>query len=94
MGPIFWWVTLILAGFVVCFCLVVILRKQWVESERLDYPLLAPVLEMVAETRDSSGRSGWPILFSGVSLLDWFWAGIWDYRVEYYYLFLHDSSPH
>ena len=71
VGPIFWWVTLILAGFVVCFCLVVILRKQWVESERLDYPLLAPVLEMVAESRDSSGRSGWPILFRGYL----FWIG-------------------
>ena len=38
--PILWWVALIVAGFVVCVSIVVILRKQWIEYERLDYPLV------------------------------------------------------
>jgi hypothetical protein len=38
-GPLFWWLSLILCVYFVCFCLVVILRKQWVVHERLVFPL-------------------------------------------------------
>lgn len=41
LGPLAWWMLLILAFFFVCLCMVVILRRQWVERERLVYPLLA-----------------------------------------------------
>ena len=37
--PLFWWSALIAAVCTVCFCSMVILRKQWVESERLAFPL-------------------------------------------------------
>ena len=66
ISPLFWWVTLILAGFATCLCIAVILRKQWVENERLDYPLIAPIMEMVDEKNES-----WPQLFKG----HLFWIG-------------------
>jgi hypothetical protein len=69
--PLFWWLTFILAGFAVCICIVVIMRKQWVEHERLDYPLLAPILEIVDDATDDTGKRKWPELFKG-SL---FWVG-------------------
>ncbi|MDA0748335.1 MAG: hypothetical protein O2954_17600, partial [bacterium] len=69
--PLSWWITLILAGFASCICIVVILRKQWVESERLDYPLLTPILETVDDMLDGSGKNKWPDLFRGW----YFWAG-------------------
>ena len=71
MLPLFWWLTLILAGFSVCVCIVTILRKQWVDNERLDYPLLAPILEMIDDSEDRSGKAKWPTLFKG----GLFWAG-------------------
>lgn len=66
IAPLFWWSALILAGFTTCICVVVILRKQWVENERLDYPLVAPVLEMLEEDNE-----GWPEFFRN----GFFWAG-------------------
>ena len=39
--PLFWWLSFIFTLFFVCFCIMVILRKQWVERERLSYPLMA-----------------------------------------------------
>ena len=41
LGPLAWWMALIVAFFFVCLCMVVLLRRQWVERERLVYPLLA-----------------------------------------------------
>ena len=38
--PMFWWLSFIWTLYLVCFCMVVILRKQWVERERLAYPLM------------------------------------------------------
>lgn len=69
--PVFWWLTLILAGFSVCVCIVTILRRQWVENERLDYPLLAPILEVIDDSEDASGGARWPSLFKG----GLFWTG-------------------
>ncbi len=66
IGPVFWWVTLILAGFATCLCIVVILRKQWIDNERLDYPLVTPILEIMGDE-----KSGWPQLFRGPL----FWTG-------------------
>ncbi|MDA0712219.1 MAG: hypothetical protein O3B73_18625, partial [bacterium] len=65
-GPLFWWITLIMAGFATCLCVSVLLRKQWTENERLDYPLLAPVLGMIDED-----TAGWPVFFRS----HLFWVG-------------------
>lgn len=45
--PLFWWFVLIAAVVVVTVSLVVILRKQWAENERLAYPLVSVAQGMV-----------------------------------------------
>ena len=40
IGPLFWWLSLILTVYFACFCLVVIFRRQWIENERLVFPLM------------------------------------------------------
>lgn len=58
--PLFWWLSFLWTLFFVCFVLVVILRRQWVERERLSYPLMELAQTLVAE--DNSGSSIPPIL--------------------------------
>ena len=55
LTPLFWWMSFIGALLAVCFCLVVILRRQWIERERIVFPLAQVPLEMVRES-DGSGR--------------------------------------
>ncbi len=55
-APMFWWAALIAAVFVVCFCSAVILRKHWVENERLAFPL-AQLPLMLIEGSDAGGRA-------------------------------------
>lgn len=52
--PLFWWTTLIAALAFGVFCMVVMLRKQWVDHERLSYPLMEAG-GMLAET-EPGGR--------------------------------------
>ncbi len=52
--PLFWWLSLICVIFFVCFCMVAILRKQWVEKERLVFPLAEIPIEMVRESDSST----------------------------------------
>ena len=54
LGPLAWWLSLILAINWVCFCLVVVLRKQWVEHERLAFPLVEVPLLLTEESPDST----------------------------------------
>ncbi len=64
--PLFWWLSFIFTLFFACFCIVVILRKQWVERERLAYPLME-----VPQTLVTDAASGLPpILRNKV-----FWVG-------------------
>ena len=58
--PLFWWLSLFAATFFVCACLVVVLRKQWAEHERLTFPLMEIPLAMAAAPE---GRSLWPPMF-------------------------------
>ena len=48
--PLCWWATFICAIAFASACIVVLLRRAWAEHERLPYPLLAPVLEMVQKS--------------------------------------------
>ena len=57
--PVASWMALVTALFVASVCIAVILRKQWVESERLTYPVLQPVLELT----DRSEGADYPRLF-------------------------------
>jgi len=47
--PLFWWTVLLAAMAFAAFCLVVMLRKQWVDHERLTYPLVE-VGQILTET--------------------------------------------
>jgi len=45
--PIFFWTFLVLLFYFAMFCLCVILRKQWVENEKLPFPLVQVPVEIV-----------------------------------------------
>lgn len=47
--PLFWWGSLILATLTMCISLIAIFRKQWVEKERLNFPLVDVPLAMMDE---------------------------------------------
>jgi len=70
--PLFWRMSLVASIGVFCFCTVAILRKQWVEHERLVFPLMALPLNTV-ET-DAIGRSGfWITRYMNTPV---FWIGL------------------
>jgi len=48
--PLIWWIALLAAVHFACLCMIAILRKQWVERERLTYPLAEVPLDMVEES--------------------------------------------
>ena len=48
--PVACWMALVTALFAASVCIAVILRKQWVENERLTYPVLQPALELTARS--------------------------------------------
>ncbi len=50
-GPLFWWSTLIFALLVVCTSVIAILRKQWVENERVVFPLAEVPQELISDVR-------------------------------------------
>jgi hypothetical protein len=50
--PLFWWMTFIGSVLVVCFCLVAILRRQWIDRERIVFPLAQVPLDMVESSGD------------------------------------------
>jgi hypothetical protein len=49
VSPLFWWGLFFAALFAASLCIVVILRRQWEEHERLTFPLAQAPLAMVAE---------------------------------------------
>ena len=67
--PLFWWLSFVWTLYFVCFTLVVILRKQWIEKERLAFPLMEVPQSLVA---DADGPSRVPaIMRTGL-----FWIGV------------------
>ena len=54
--PLFWWFSFIWTLYFVCFCIVVILRKQWVERERLAYPLMEVPQALIVDANTSTSR--------------------------------------
>ena len=55
---VLWWSAFIVALHLVMLCINIILRKQWVESERLSYPIIQLPLEMT-QPRGIFFRSPW-----------------------------------
>ena len=66
--PLLSWLTFGLALFLTMFCLMVIMRRQWVEYERLPYPMAQLPLAMIAG--DERGRALQPLFRS-----PFMWAG-------------------
>lgn len=54
--PLFWWLSVLAVTMFVCLCIVVILRKQWVEHEKLLFPLAEVPIEMVEKSDQRSLR--------------------------------------
>ena len=51
VAPAFWWVSVIAAFYGVCLCLMVMMRRQWVVYERIDYPLMEMPLAVVEDAQ-------------------------------------------
>ncbi|MBI4530820.1 MAG: hypothetical protein HY709_04790, partial [Candidatus Latescibacteria bacterium] len=52
--PLFWWFSFIAAFSWVCFCTVALLQKQWIERERVTFPLVRIPLDMIAGSDERS----------------------------------------
>ena len=67
IGPLMWWGLLALFIFGAFLCLASILRKQWVDNEKLTFPLAQLPLEMVSQER---GVSFWrnPLTWVGFAI--------------------------
>jgi hypothetical protein len=69
LGPLFWWFSLILTVYFICFCIVVILRRQWEDEERLVYPLTElPRILLDAESNAEGTILRSPVFWTGFSL--------------------------
>ncbi len=66
--PLFWWLLLFSAMFLVCACLAALLHRQWADHERLRYPLLEAPLAMCDPGDDA--RPAPPFARNGL-----FWTG-------------------
>ncbi len=66
--PLLWWAAFIGTLLWVSACVMVVLRKQWVENERLVYPLAAVATEMVGGARVGMG-------FRSIGRNRLFWVG-------------------
>ena len=67
LQPVFHWLTFGLALFLAMVCLMVIVRRQWVEHERLVYPMVQLPLAMIGEDRGGSAIK--PLFRSGLMWL-------------------------
>jgi hypothetical protein len=85
--PFLVWMIMIFTVYFVCLCLVSILRKQWMERERLQYPLVQLPMAMVEE---ADAARGVPALFRNKLL----WIGFfipmllvsWNQLAHFYQL--------
>jgi hypothetical protein len=95
--PLFWWMSLIWTLYFVCFCLVVVLRRQWVERERLAFPLMEVPQVLIDDTAGDKGtgllknRLLWigaavPLSIALWNIAGFFWHFVpaisWQYPVQ------------
>ena len=52
--PLVWWLAFVGVGLFACLCVISILRRQWMEHERLAYPLAEMTMELVRGAEDES----------------------------------------
>jgi hypothetical protein len=70
LGPFFWWGTFFAAVLLANTCASVILRKQWMENEKLPFPVAAALLEL-------TGVSGSRGTLAALLRDRLFWVGFW-----------------
>lgn len=83
--PLFWWMSALGTLLFIGACLVVIFRKQWVEHERLRFPMGEVILRLVETDGNTPGR--WPSLFgnrlfqvgfaASLAIMTWNIIGFW-----------------
>lgn len=86
--PVFWHGSFTIAFFLIQFALVALLRKHWVEHERLTFPIMQIPLELVRQPKAGEWRPPWtrprlfwigftiPLTFYILQVLHWFWPMI------------------
>lgn len=50
--PLFWWLAFVGMGLFACLCVISILRRQWMDHERLAYPLAEMTRELIHDAGD------------------------------------------
>jgi len=65
--PLAFWLPLFFAILLASYVLIAVFRKQWIEREKLAYPLMQPIIQMLGE-RDRSAFWRRPLFFLGVSI--------------------------
>ena len=73
MTPVFWWLCLFAALLLIGACIVVIFRRQWMEYERLRFPLAEAALRLIGESEEDRaasrpGRGGNRLFLTGLLL--------------------------
>ena len=69
--PLFWWVILIAAVYCVMVSVAVILRRQWMDRERLPYPLAQVPLALLGDEREDRLMNRYltsPMMWAGAAL--------------------------
>jgi len=61
LPPLFWWITFFMALFFIGGCIAAIMRKTWVEHERLAFPLVRLAADLIRQ--DGRGTSAFPAYF-------------------------------
>ena len=86
--PVFWWALFLGALLTANLCLSVLLRKQWMEHEKLAYPIATALLELTGATgqtgkvatlfRNRTFRVGFFFLFIAIAwnIASWFIVGV------------------
>ena len=76
--PLFWWSTFIAAILIAAACIMIMLRKQWAEHEKLVYPLSAVPVELIEDVDPKTlvprlvhSRMFWIGTFSAFGLFLW-----------------------
>jgi len=80
--PLLAWLPMLLAVHFVMICMMVLLRKQWVDNERLAYPLTYLPLALAG-----AGSNGWPVILKratfwigfAIAFLVGIWVGLHNY---------------
>ncbi len=94
-GPVFWWTLFIVAFMAVMLGLNMLVRRQWVEQERLTYPIIHLPMQLIQQPR-ALARS--PLFWMGFALAAgfsvWNQLALWFQALPYVHLKLTNMGVH